>query len=289
MAFDGSRTDLALNETVKKHVRGVHKLRLVRQHADKLQRLLEQAQAHIKVCQQNEALALQQLQTVGRDKAIYEFSQVGQLFSTDPIPDPSPSTPFWHLEKIADLTVFQHIEARLAKDMEPLRETEKVRREAQRQAFEASKKAKFAEKQIKLEILLDENKLAVLTSQELDREKAKWQRNVLKWLIFANECFADRLNMDVFPIPPEATCNGDCHTNADRKLHVCDCSVEAAFVYIDGLDLAYDLRSERRRWHPEQFVACDIEERKAFCEMAEEIFKVVDGLWQRKRSGLGVK
>ena len=96
--------------------------------------------------------------------------------------------------------------------------------------------------------------------------------------------------MTTFPAPPAiGVCLSkiSCAAKAsDRKLVACDCQVEAAFANLDigsKFEQAEYLKTERTRWHPDKFSACCEGEREGWVKMAGEVFKVVNGMYEKKK------
>lgn len=69
------------------------------------------------------------------------------------------------------------------------------------------------EKKTKIYPMIADGKFnALKNAKDTDVEEAKYHWNVLEWLIFVDESFASRPDMNVFPTPPEAPCKGNCTT-----------------------------------------------------------------------------
>ena len=94
--------------------------------------------------------------------------------------------------------------------------------------------------------------------------------------------FADYSHMHTFPEPPIESCTKvSCQTEKGRFLKACRCNIGSAFSRVD------DLKNERLRWHPDRFSRCPEQSRTLFRKAADEVFVIIDAIWQRTAPGAG--
>lgn len=93
--------------------------------------------------------------------------------------------------------------------------------------------------------------------------------------------FADYTTIRRFPEPhPKAPCTllACGRTAKSRALLACPCLIKAIY---GGLDKA-ELKTARLQYHPDKFARCDEGLRAGFQKKAQEMFIVLDGMYQRK-------
>lgn len=102
------------------------------------------------------------------------------------------------------------------------------------------------------------------------------------WRKLVDIALSDYTALHVFPAPPARPCmKNECpsKTQQGRTLTVCDCVFKEAF---SGLS-KQELKMERVRWHPDKFARCPEQHRELFQKMAQEIFVVVDNMYQKAK------
>ncbi|KAF2764231.1 hypothetical protein EJ03DRAFT_355969 [Teratosphaeria nubilosa] len=116
--------------------------------------------------------------------------------------------------------------------------------------------------------------------------RSRWTHNggpsPSAYLDLAAQSLADYTTLTTFPDPPATPCsNPSCHSTAqDRALRACPCNIQALF----GSLSARELRAWRVRFHPDRFaVVPEGAERAEMQRKAQEVFVVVDGLFQGGR------
>ena len=109
-------------------------------------------------------------------------------------------------------------------------------------------------------------------------QAARSQATHSSWWDTVATAFADLPNMVTFPEPPTrgscgvATCLA---VKNGRLLACCDCDIVAAFAAVPT-----SLKTERVRWHPDRFAVCKEEHKERFQQMASEVFKVVNRMYE---------
>jgi hypothetical protein len=102
-----------------------------------------------------------------------------------------------------------------------------------------------------------------------------------EWKREADRLLVDRAAMTTFPDLPYAKCDECAGNENGRALKACKCIIELALRN----DPAYpaSLKKERLRWHPDRFNLCPEARRQTFKAKAEEIFKVVNRLFETEK------
>ncbi|KAK4493787.1 hypothetical protein PRZ48_014972 [Zasmidium cellare] len=93
--------------------------------------------------------------------------------------------------------------------------------------------------------------------------------SIEQWRHEANVAFANYANLQAFPQPPVRS----------RSLTTCSCNIRAAFMELPFLNL----KTERRRWHPDRFSASPAQHRVVFQQMAMEVFVVIDAMYNEQK------
>lgn len=107
------------------------------------------------------------------------------------------------------------------------------------------------------------------------------------WRQQVDLAFADYSAMQVFPAPPPKA-EGARHTlscrnhNKARPIEACECAVRLAFLGEDRAKAGptINLRSERLRWAPDNFVECPEGFRVEFMNKAQYVFDIVEAMYQ---------
>ncbi|MCJ1441895.1 MAG: hypothetical protein MMC23_002387 [Stictis urceolatum] len=112
------------------------------------------------------------------------------------------------------------------------------------------------------------------------RKRVPRTDDVERWKARVDAAFADLPNLVEFPEPPFKKC-ARVECQGQRSLRACRCCVERAFrdrkIFPEGV------RRERLRWHPDRFAVCGEGVRAEMQGKAQEVFVVVNEIWEEER------
>ena len=122
-------------------------------------------------------------------------------------------------------------------------------------------------------------------AQTIAEENEDDSTPVKKWRRGVDAAFTSYPTMTVFPSPPvhtfphhhSLTCRTRQRYSLARSLEACDCAIRRAFQSLDVCSIS----DERLRWHPDRFAMCPAEVRFEFQRKAQEVFDVLDMMYQQ--------
>lgn len=159
---------------------------------------------------------------------------------------------------------------------EELRQREQREEEWYQKASDAAKRYRDVERAWKHErerLFSAEMKARGLKEEKTPKAAARdgWSAAIRTWREAVDAAFEDLDNISAFPEPPAVGLRGNAACKQDgRALKACAYQIARAFR-----EAGVDLKTERRRLHPDRF-----SRRPEMVRMAAEVFKVVNHLYE---------
>ncbi|KAK5125815.1 hypothetical protein LTR85_012091 [Meristemomyces frigidus] len=167
---------------------------------------------------------------------------------------------------------------RMERLAEARRELDERRAKEQREMEERERRQRSARQQRERQEGLERE--ALLQRQARARSGTTATHLLAAWRGGLDAALSNHAKMQAFPAPPALPCTRpDCpdRSETDHLLQACDCVIHRAFQ--DAGKEA--LKRERNRWHPDKFAICPHAHREEYQRMANQMFKVINDLYEK--------